>query len=87
MFDTTLVPVLSSRGEIEEALQLCGNALLEYPENLGLLSLRARLEESCLGGEVALATAKHMFNLLRDLSESQRDSTDSGIGKLCLPLG
>lgn len=73
--------VFSARGEMEEALRLCRHALQEYPDNLVLLGLRARLEETCLGGEVALATAKHMLNLLRDRSDYQRESTDSGIGE------
>ena len=49
--------------------------------NLVLLGLRARLEEVCLDGEVALATAKTILNMLRDRSEYQRESTDSGIGQ------
>ena len=73
--------MFSARGEMDEALRLSRHALQEYPDNLVLLGLRARLEEVCLGGEVALATAKHMLNLLRDRSDYQRDSTDSGIGK------
>ena len=49
--------------------------------NLVLLGLRARLEEVCLGGEVTLATAKTILNILRDRSEYQRESTHSGIGQ------
>ena len=46
-----------------------------------LLGLRSRLEVVCVGGEVALATAKTILNMLRDRSEYQRESTDSGIGQ------
>ena len=35
----------------------------------------------CVGGEVALATAKTMLNILRNSSEYKRESTDSGIGE------
>ena len=66
---------------MEEAPRLCRHALEEYPANLVLLGLRARLEEVCLGGEVTLATAKTILNMLRDRSEYQRESTDSGIGQ------
>ena len=72
--------VLSARGEEEEALRLCGHALTEYPDTLVLLALRARLEEKLLGGEEALGTARQMFNLLRDIGETQPGSADSGIG-------
>jgi len=72
--------VLSARGEMEEALRLCQHALEEYPDNLVLLALRARLEEKLVGGEQALNTARDMFNLLRDLGENATGSGDSGIG-------
>lgn len=74
------VLVLSARGEGDEALRLCKNALEEYPDNLVLLALRARLEEKLVGGEQALNTAREMFNLLRDIGDSQTGSGDSGIG-------
>ena len=72
--------VFSAKGDFDEALQLCEQTLLEYPENLPLLALRARLEEQIYGGDVALRTARYMFNLLRDLGEISASSTDSGIG-------
>jgi len=72
--------VLSARGEMDESLRLCQNALEEYPDNLVLLALRARLEEKMVGGEQALNTAREMFNLLRDFGENQTGSGDSGIG-------
>jgi len=74
--------VLSARqgeGE-EEALKLCQHSLSEYPDNLVLLALRARLEERIVGGDEALGTAREMFNLLRDIGENQVGSADSGIG-------
>jgi len=71
--------ILSAKGELDESLKLCEHALSEYPENLPLLALRARLEEQAIGGEAAFQTAKHMFNLLRDIGDSQTASTDSGI--------
>ncbi|XP_023330111.1 tetratricopeptide repeat protein 7B [Eurytemora carolleeae] len=72
--------VISAKGDFDEALKLCEQTLLEYPENLPLLALRARLEEQVYGGDVALRTARYMFNLLRDLGEISASSTDSGIG-------
>jgi len=72
--------VLSARGEMEEALRLCQHALEEYPDNLVLLALRARLEENLVGGEQALNTAREMFELLRDVENNQAGSGDSGIG-------
>jgi len=75
------VLVLSARGELEEASRLCNQALTEFPDNLVLLALRARLEEQLSGGEEALNTAQRMFQLLRDLVEVQGGSNDSGIGR------
>merc|ERR1719154_74577 len=72
--------VLSARGEGEESLRLCQHALEEYPDNLVLLALKARLEEKLVGGEQALNTTRIMFNLLRDIGEMQTGSGDSGIG-------
>jgi len=72
--------VLSARNEYDEAFRLCGQALSEYPDNLVLLALRARLEEKIVGGEEALATARQMFQLLREVGESNPGSADSGIG-------
>ena len=53
---TINISVFSTLGEMEEALRLCRHALQEYPDNLVLLGLRARLEEVCVGGEVDLCT-------------------------------
>ena len=33
-----------------------------------ITSIRARLEEKIVGGEEALATARHMFQVLKDLT-------------------
>jgi hypothetical protein len=37
-------------------------------------------EEKVYGGEVALKTARHMFNILKEMADLQAPSTDSGIG-------
>ena len=79
------VLVLSARGEDDEALRMCDQGLSEYPDNLGLLAVKARLEEKVMGGETALVTAKKMLYLLRDIGESGGSSNggnggDSGIG-------
>lgn len=78
--DKYIYLVLSAKGDLDEALTLCQTALTEYPDYLPLLALRARLEESTLGGEVALETARQMLLLLRDMADVQASSTDSGIG-------
>ena len=74
--------ILSARGEDEEALRMCEQALTEYPDNLTLLAVKARLEERILGGEQALATAKNMLYLLRDIGDGggSGNGGDSGIG-------
>ena len=64
------VLVLSARGEEEEALRLCDHALTEYPDNLVLMNVKARLEEKVQGGEKALETARAMLHHLRDLGEA-----------------
>jgi len=73
---------LSARGEDEEALRMCEQALTEYPDNLTLLAVKARLEERIHGGEQALATAKNMLYLLRDMGDGSGSGNggDSGIG-------
>ena len=76
--------VLSARGEAEEALRLTDQALTEYPDNLGLLAVKARLEEKVVGGETALVTAKTMLSMLRDMGDNNGTGSgnggDSGIG-------
>lgn len=75
--------VLSARGQDEEALRLCDHALSEYPDNLAILAIKSRLEERAVGGEKALATAKTMFQLLRDIGDGGGvggNGGDSGIG-------
>ena len=62
--------VLTARGEVEEAARVCEHALSEYPDNLGLLAVKSRLEEKLEGGEKALATAKTMLHLLRDIGDN-----------------
>ena len=37
-------------------------------------------EEKVVGGEAALSTARHMFNILKETTDLQTASTDSGIG-------
>ena len=76
------VLILSARGQEEEALRLCDHALTEYPDNLVLMNVKARLEETVLGGEKALETAREMLSHLRDLGEAVAGSGtgDSGIG-------
>ena len=78
------VLVLSAKKQEEEALRMCDQALSEYPDNLALLAIKARLEESVWGGEVALVTAKNMLHLLRDIGDAagaaHHNGTDSGIG-------
>ena len=64
------VLVLSARGEEEEALRLCDHALTEFPDNLVLMNVKARLEEKVQGGEKALETARAMLHHLRDLGEA-----------------
>ena len=76
--------VLTALGEAKEASKLCEHALSEYPDNLGLLSIKSRLEEKLEGGDKALATAKTMLHLLRDIGDHLGsvavNGGDSGIG-------
>ena len=76
--------VLTALGEAKEASKLCEHALSEYPDNLGLLSIKSRLEEKLEGGDKALATAKTMLHLLRDIGDHLGSAAvnggDSGIG-------
>jgi hypothetical protein len=43
------------------------------------------VEEKVVGGEAALKTARHMFNILKEMNDFQSASTDSGIGKKGAP--
>jgi len=75
--------LLTARGQVGEALVLVLEALTEWPDQLGLLGVRARLEEEVEGGQAALQTARTMLSLLRELGEAGGQAglsaTDSGV--------
>ena len=54
--------LLSGKKQYKEALELADSVLEEYPDSLGLLTLKVRLCEVVHGGEMALNTAKDMLH-------------------------
>ncbi|GLV31859.1 Tetratricopeptide repeat domain 7 [Carabus blaptoides fortunei] len=66
-----LALLLSASRQHTEALQLVSAALQEYPDCLNLLYVRAHLELHEDSGDTALATAKHMLVLWKNLYEGQ----------------
>ena len=54
--------LFSGQKEFTEALDLVDTVLEEYPDNLGLMSLKVRLSEVVYGGERALNSAKDMMH-------------------------
>uniref|UniRef100_T1IQL9 Tetratricopeptide repeat protein 7 N-terminal domain-containing protein n=1 Tax=Strigamia maritima TaxID=126957 RepID=T1IQL9_STRMM len=63
--------LLSAQKQYDEALQLVESAIEEFPDNLNLIYTKAHLEEYCVGGEVALLTAKHMLELWKSKHEDR----------------
>lgn len=61
--------------ECHRALALVEATLDEYPQNFDLLYIKSLMEEQCYGGEAALASAKHMLALWKQLYE---DATCGG---------
>ncbi|XP_065829800.1 tetratricopeptide repeat protein 7B-like isoform X2 [Oscarella lobularis] len=53
--------LLSAQKQYTEALAVCDVAVNEWPDNFGLLYLKARLEKVALGGHKALKTCKFML--------------------------
>jgi len=56
------VLLLSGQKEFTEGLELVDTVLEEFPDNLGLMSLKVRLSEVVYGGERALNSAKDMMH-------------------------
>ena len=54
--------LLSGKKQYKEALELVESVLDEYPDSLGLLTLKVRLCEVVHGGEVALNASKDMLH-------------------------
>lgn len=54
--------LLSGQKQFKEALDLTDSVLEEYPDNLGLMTLKVRLSEIVFGGEVALGATKEMLH-------------------------
>ena len=52
----------SGKKEYSEALKLVNSVWEEYPDNLGLMTLKVRIEEVVNGGEAALTAAKDMIH-------------------------
>ncbi|KAL3279766.1 hypothetical protein HHI36_017274 [Cryptolaemus montrouzieri] len=69
-----LVLLLSAEQEHKCALTIVDNALEEYPDCLNLMYLKAHLEVHEDGPEKALATAKQMLELWKNLYEGQTNS-------------
>ena len=57
-----LILCFSGQKEFTEGLDLIDTVLEEYPDNLGLMSLKVRLSEVVYGGERALNSAKDMMH-------------------------
>lgn len=69
-----LVLLLSAQKQNNDAVELIEAALEEYPDSLSLRYTKAHLEESCLGGEVALLTSKQMLQQWKNLYENNLKS-------------
>lgn len=65
------VLLLTAEREHKNALAVVENALDEYPDCLNLMHVKAYLELHEQGGEKALVTVKQMFDLWKNLYESQ----------------
>lgn len=66
-----LILLLTAQKQHEESTKLLEAALEEYPDDLNLLYVKAHLELSSKGGDVALITAKQMLNVWKVLYEDQ----------------
>ena len=60
------VLLLSGQKEFTEGLELVDTVLEEFPDNLGLMSLKVRLSEVVYGGERALNSAKGTIHILHN---------------------
>lgn len=69
-----LALLLSANRQHEQALQVVESALLEFPDCLNLMYLKAHLELHEEGGEKALVTARNMLELWKVLHEGQASS-------------
>ncbi|XP_075226691.1 tetratricopeptide repeat domain 7 [Lycorma delicatula] len=69
-----MVLLLTAQKQLNEAHSLLESALQDFPDNLNLHYIKAHLELSTHGGEVALLTAKHMLTLWKVLYEEQTQS-------------
>ena len=66
-----LALLLTAQKKYTEAIHLIDSILLEYPDNLNILYVKAHLELQSVGSEQALFTIKHMFFLWKNLYEDQ----------------
>ena len=56
-----MILLLSSNQDYAEALELTEQTMEEYPEHLGIMTLKIKLQEMIHGTEVALMSAKEMM--------------------------
>lgn len=66
-----LTLLLTAQKQYTEALHLIESILLEYPDNLNILYVKAHLQLHNNEAEEALVTIKHMFFLWKNLYEEQ----------------
>ncbi|XP_046847827.1 tetratricopeptide repeat protein 7B-like [Xenia sp. Carnegie-2017] len=65
-----LIPLLlSARHKYREALEACDTALLEFPDDYTLLTIKVKLEEVMIGGDHALITCKRLLVAWKSLHE------------------
>jgi tetratricopeptide (TPR) repeat protein len=72
--------LLSGKKQFNEALDLTDSVLVEYPDSLGLLTLKVRLSEVVHGSEIALIGAKEMLYVAveRMQADEQLEGTNGG---------
>ena len=71
------IVLITGKKEYSEALEMIESVLEEYPDNLGLMTLKVRISEVVHGGEYALGAAKdmiHQWQLALDKLQAGEDN-------------
>ena len=71
------IVIITGKKEYSEALEMIESVLEEYPDNLGLMTLKVRISEVVHGGEYALGAAKdmiHQWQLALDKLQAGEDN-------------
>ena len=72
-----MILLLSSNQDYAEALELTEQTMEEYPEHLGIMTLKIKLQEMIHGTEVALMSAKEMMQhwqiMVEEIQQNMED--------------